>query len=331
VIAPADDAALRGAARMLHGRLVRTPALSLPQLAEAAGRPVVCKAENLQHTGSFKARGALHHLLQLTPDERAKGVIGGSSGNHAQALAWAGRALGIAVTVVIPHDSPAVKREGCAALDARILTYNRATEDRDAIVAGVAARDGLAVVPSADSRHVIAGAATAAMELLDDHPELRLLVVPVGGGGLAAGTALAAHQRADSVAVIGVEPQAGRDTELSLQAGHRVRLPAVPTTIADGLGHTIPAELPWAINRHLLSAVVTVTDDQISAAMRFAAQHLKLVLEPSGAVALAAVLAGRIPAGSEPAGVILSGGGVDLPHFLRLTNTIPAREDPVRA
>jgi threo-3-hydroxy-L-aspartate ammonia-lyase len=328
--AAVDAAALRAATHALRGRVLRTPAVANAQLTRAAGRPVVCKAENLQHTGSFKVRGAYNHLLNLPQAVRARGVIGGSSGNHAAALAYAGRALSVPVTVVIPADAPATKREAILALGARVLTYDRAVGGRDQVVADIAEREGLAVVPSADSPHVVAGAATAAMELLAEHPDTRLLLAPVGGGGLAAGTALAAHHYSSRIRIIGVEPAAGADTQLSLRAGHRITLPAVPVTIADGLGHTAPAELPWAINRLLLSDVVTVTDTQITEAMVFAFRYLKLVLEPSGAVALGAVLAGHLPVGTGPVGVILSGGGVDLDVFHRLT-TSPARRDPIRA
>lgn len=197
-------------------------------------------------------------------------------------------------------------------------------------MAEIAARDGLAVVPSANSRHIMAGAGTVALELLTDHPEIESLVVPVGGGGLAAGTATIAKHLHPGIKVIGVEPQEGADTLLSMRCGHRIALPEVPATIADGLGHTSPSPLTWAVNSRLLDAVVTVTDQDITGAMAFAFRHLKVVAEPSGACALAAVLGGRISHESGMIGVVISGGGVDLPTFHRLISQSAHRKEPAR-
>ncbi|WP_328582647.1 threonine/serine dehydratase [Streptomyces sp. NBC_00370] len=309
----------------------RTPALSALSLDQAAGWPVVCKAESLQRTGSFKFRGAYHHASSLPKAERAGGLIGASSGNHAQALALAGRLLEVPATVVIPADAPAPKVEGIRALGGNVVTYRRDSENRDALVSEIAARDGLAVVPSANSRHVMAGAGAAALELLTDHPEIETLVVPVGGGGLAAGTATIAKHLHPGIKVIGVEPQEGADTLLSLRCGQRIALPDVPATIADGLGHNSPSPLTWAVNSRLLDAVVTVTDRDITTAMAFAFRHLKVVAEPSGACALAAVLAGLVPHESGMIGVVISGGGVDLPTFHRLISQSAHRKEPSRA
>lgn len=318
---------VEAAAANLAPVVARTPALSALSLDQAAGRQVVCKAENLQRTGSFKFRGAYHHASTLPARERARGLIGASSGNHAQALALAGRLLEVPVTVVVPADAATPKVEGIRALGGRIVTYRRDTDHRDALVAEIAARDGLAVVPSADSPRVMAGAGTVAWELLTDHPEIETLVVPVGGGGLAAGTATIAKHLSPGIQVIGVEPQDGADTQLSLLCGRRIALPEVPDTIADGLGHTSPAPLTWAVNSRLLDAVVTVTDQDITAAMAFAFRHLKIVAEPSGACALAAVLRGAVPHGSGMIGVVISGGGVDLPTFHRLVNQAAHRKE----
>ncbi|MGW6308265.1 threonine ammonia-lyase [Streptomyces niveus] len=309
----------------------RTPALSALSLDQAAGWPVVCKAESLQRTGSFKFRGAYHHASSLTPAERTRGLIGASSGNHAQALALAGRLLEVPATVVIPADAPTPKVEGIRALGGRVVTYRRDSENRDALVAEIAARDGLAVVPSANSRHIMAGAGTAALELLTDHPEIETLVVPVGGGGLAAGTATIAKHLHPGIKVIGVEPQEGADTLLSLRCGQRIALPDVPATIADGLGHNSPSPLTWAVNSQLLDTVVTVTDHDITTAMAFAFRHLKVVAEPSGACALAAVLAGLVPHESGMIGVVISGGGVDWPTFHRLISQSTHRKEPSHA
>ncbi|WP_327378973.1 threonine/serine dehydratase (plasmid) [Streptomyces sp. NBC_01216] len=309
----------------------RTPALSALCLDQAARWPVVCKAESLQRTGSFKFRGAYHHASSLPARERENGLVGASSGNHAQALALAGRLLEVPATVVIPADAPSPKVEGVRALGGRVVTYQRGADDRDALVAEIAAREGQAVVPSANSRHIMAGAGTAALELLADHPEIGTLVVPVGGGGLAAGTAVIAKHLNPAVKVYGVEPEQGADTLLSLKCGQRIALPDPPVTIADGLGHLCPAPLAWAVNSTLLDGVVAVTDRHITTAMAFAFRHLKVVAEPSGACALAAVLAGLVPHESGTIGVMISGGGVDLPTFHRLITDTTARKEPARA
>ncbi|MCX4573460.1 threonine/serine dehydratase [Streptomyces sp. NBC_01571] len=321
---------VQDAAANLEPVAARTPALSALSLDQAAGWPVVCKAESLQRTGSFKFRGAYHHASSLPAKERARGLVGASSGNHAQALALAGRLLEVPATVVIPADAPAPKVEGIRALGGRVVTYHRDSENRDALVAEIAARDGLAVVPSANSRHIMAGAGTAALELLTDHPEIETLVVPVGGGGLAAGTATIAKHLYPGIKVIGVEPEEGADTLLSMRCGQRIALPEVPATIADGLGHTSPSPMTWAVNSRLLDAVVTVTDLDITTAMAFAFRHLKVVAEPSGACVLAAVLAGHVPHESGMIGVVISGGGVDLPTFHRLISQATHRKEPLR-
>ncbi|MFI9319724.1 threonine/serine dehydratase [Kitasatospora aureofaciens] len=323
----ADD--IYDAQRRLRGVAASTPVLSHPALDEIAGRIVVCKAEALQRTGSFKFRGAYNAVAALSSRERRRGVIGASSGNHAQALALAGQLLSVPVTVVIPHDAPQGKVDGARSLGAEIIAYHRQRDDRDAIVAQLSVDQGLTVVPSADAHAVIAGAGTVALELLWQAPILTVLLVPVGGGGLAAGTAVAAKHINPRIKVIGVEPENAADTAASLRAGHIAELPSVPDTIADGLRHTTPAALPWEINRALLDDVITVTEAQIVQAMGWAFQHLKVVTEPSGAVALAA-LAG-LDSQPGPVGVILSGGSVDLDAFHRLVATPPPRKEPALA
>ena len=323
---PLTPTHITSAAHLLAGIAHHTPALTSPALDHAAGQPVVCKAENLQRTGSFKFRGAYHHAATLPEHARHRGIIGASSGNHAQALALAARLLGIPATVVIPDDAPATKAQGARTLGARIVTYDRRRQDRDALVSELAKRHDLAVVPSANSLAVMAGAGTAALELLTDHPEITTLVVPVGGGGLAAGSAVIAKHLNPATRLIGVEPATAADTRQSLRAGRRVVLPAVPHTIADGLCHTTPSALCWQVNSRLLDDVVTVTDDEIAQAMARAFRHLKVVVEPSGACALAAALAGHLPPTSGTIGVVISGGGVDLPAFHDLTRP-PAHEE----
>lgn len=228
--------------------------------------------------------------------------------------------------MVIPADAPAPKLEGVRALGGKVVTYRRGADDRDALVTERAEREGLAVVPSANSRHIMAGAGTAALELLTDHPEIETLVVPVGGGGLAAGSAVIAQHLNPGIRVYGVEPEEGADTLLSLRCGQRIALPEAPSTIADGLGHTSPAPMTWAVNSQRLEGIVTVTDRDITAAMAFAFRHLKIVVEPSGAVALAAVLTGAVPHESGTIGIMISGGGVDVPTFHRLMSATPHRK-----
>jgi threonine dehydratase len=312
---PLSAADVYDAQRRLSGVSTVTPVLSNPALDEAAARHVVCKVEALQRAGSFKFRGAYNAVACLSANGR-RGVIGASSGNHAQALALAGHLHGVPVTVVVPHDAPGGKVEGARSLGAHIVTYQREQDNRDEITAALAAEQGLSIVPSANSPFVMAGAGTAALELLRQAPDLVAILVPVGGGGLAAGTSVAAKDVNPGIKVIGVEPETGNDTAISLQAGCRVELAAVPETIADGLRHTTPAELPWEVNRVMLDDVVTVSDAQILEAMHWSFKNLKIVAEPSGAVALAAVAGLALPPG--PVGVVISGGSVDLPAYLQL-------------
>jgi threo-3-hydroxy-L-aspartate ammonia-lyase len=313
---PLSAADVFAAQYRLRTAAVRTPALSHPALDRLCGRPVTCKAESLQRTGSFKFRGAYNALASLTAGERRRGVIGASSGNHAQALAVAGALMSAPVTVVVPHDAPRAKVSGARTAGAEVITYRRHDQDREQIVTDLAERHGYTIIPSSDSAAVMAGAGTAAAELLTQAPGLTAIVVPVGGGGLAAGTAIAAKQLSPAIRIIGAEPRDAADTAASLRAGHRVRLATAPATIADGLRHLEPYPLPWEVNRQLLDEVVTVTDDEIIQAMTWAFEYLKIIAEPSGAVALAAVPA--LPGSGDPTGVIISGGSIDIDIFARL-------------
>jgi threonine dehydratase len=313
---PLTAAGIYQAQRRLRGVAATTPVLSSPALNHITGRTVVCKAEVLQRTGSFKFRGAYNAVASLSDTSRQHGVVGASSGNHAQALALAGQLLGVPVTVVVPRDAPAAKVAGARSLGAHIVTYDRYLDNRDEITAGLVAEYGYTIVPSASHPSVMAGAGTVALELLRQAPGLTTILVPVGGGGLAAGTAVAAKHMNPDIAIIGVEPCDGADTAASLRAGHLVMLPAVPNTIADGLRHTSPAGLAWEVNKMLLDKVVTVTDECIVQAMRWAFDHLKIVAEPSGAAALAALASPGLPPG--PVGVVISGGSVDFAIFRAL-------------
>jgi threonine dehydratase len=310
-VGPAD---VRQAAVRLAGKVSRTPILTSPELDHALGTKVACKAENLQRTGAFKLRGALNHMLTLPAATLARGVIGASSGNHGHALAVAARMLGTRAVVVVPGDAPLVKADAIAANGAQVCRYDRRTADRDAIVARIAVSQGLSVVPSADSPQVMAGAGTVALETLQELPSAEVLLVPVGGGGLAAGCATIAKHLHPAIEVIGVEPASGDDTARSVRAGRRVVIPP-PATIADGLAHTSPSAGCFAINQRLLDDVVTVADDAIAAAMALCLRYLHVVVEPSGACALAALVAGRLPARRGKIAVVLSGGNVDWHTF----------------
>ncbi len=272
---------------------------------------VFVKCENLQRMGAFKFRGAYNFLTSLSDEERTRGVVAFSSGNHAQGVALAARLLGVPATIVMPFDAPAVKLAATREYGAEVVHYERERSHREEIARAVAAERGATVVPPFDDARIVAGAGTAALELLEDVDSLDAIVVPVGGGGLMGGTAIAAHAVDPSIALYGVEPEAGDDFAQSLARGERVSIP-VPKTIADGLQTTGPGELTFAIAREHTRAIVTVTDDQLREAMRFAFERMKLVIEPSGAAAVAALLHGRIPGiAGKRVGAIVSGGNID--------------------
>ncbi|MGK4590746.1 pyridoxal-phosphate dependent enzyme [Amycolatopsis sp. w19] len=309
-----DD--IRDAAARLAGVAHRTPVVRSRTLDELVGAEVFIKCENLQRVGAFKFRGAYNAASRLSPEQLAKGIAAYSSGNHAQAVALAARELGSSAVILIPEDTPQSKKDATAGYGAEIVTYDRYTGDRVAIGEALAADRGLALIPPYEHPHVIAGQGTAALELLEETESLDTLVVPVGGGGLIAGSSTAAKAVRPGIRVIGVEPAAGDDTKRSLDAGERVSIP-VPRTIADGQAAEIPGELTFSINRRLVDDIALVTDEQVRDAMRFAFERLKLVIEPSGATGLAALLSGRIPA-SGRVGVIISGGNVSPERFAEL-------------
>ncbi|MFJ4103085.1 pyridoxal-phosphate dependent enzyme [Amycolatopsis japonica] len=309
-----DD--IRDAAARLAGVAHRTPVVRSRTLDELVGAEVFIKCENLQRVGAFKFRGAYNAASRLSPEQLAKGIAAYSSGNHAQAVALAARELGSSAVILIPEDTPQSKKDATAGYGAEIVTYDRYTGDRVAIGEALAADRGLALIPPYEHPHVIAGQGTAALELLEDTDSLDTLVVPVGGGGLIAGSSTAAKAVRPGIRVVGVEPAAGDDTKRSLEAGERVSIP-VPRTIADGQAAEIPGELTFSINRRLVDDIALVTDEQVRDAMRFAFERLKLVIEPSGATGLAALLSGQVPA-SGRVGVIISGGNVSPERFAEL-------------
>ncbi|MET9731068.1 pyridoxal-phosphate dependent enzyme [Streptomyces sp. NPDC006458] len=308
---------VRAAAARIEGVAHRTPVLRSRTLDALVGGEVFLKCENFQRVGAFKFRGAYHAASRLTPERLARGIAAYSSGNHAQAVALAARELGTTAVIVMPEDAPRSKRAATEGYGAEIVTYDRYTGDRVALAEALAAERGLTLIPPYEHPDVIAGQGTAALELLSETGELDTLVVPVGGGGLIAGSATAAKGLQPGIRVVGVEPEAGDDTKRSLEAGRRVSIP-VPHTIADGQALHTPGELTFSVNRRLVDGIALVSDDEIRAAMRFAFERLKIVLEPSGATPLAALLAGRAAGPSRRTGLILSGGNIDADRFAEL-------------
>lgn len=293
----------------------RTPTVHSRTLDELCGAQVYLKCENLQRMGAFKFRGAYNLLSTLSRQERRAGVVAFSSGNHAQGVALAARLLGVPATIVMPSDAPSVKLDATRGYGAEVVLYERERSHREEIAAAIAAERGATIVPPFDDPRIVAGAGTTGLELLADAGNLDAIVVPVGGGGLMSGTALAAHGVDPSIAIYGVEPEAGDDFAQSLARNERVKI-GVPKTIADGLQTTSPGELTFEIARRHTRAIVTVSDDELREAVRFLFARMKLVVEPSGAAAVAALLHNRIEQlDGKRVGAILSGGNVDGKHF----------------
>ncbi|GAA1534879.1 pyridoxal-phosphate dependent enzyme [Kribbella lupini] len=308
---------VQAAADRIAGAAHRTPVLTSRTLNERVGAEVFLKAENFQRIGAFKFRGAFNAVSRLTAEERARGVAAYSSGNHAQAVALAARLAGTRAVILMPADAPPTKVAATRGYGAEVVTYDRYTEDRAALATKLSEDRGLTLIPPYDHYDVMAGQGTVALELIEETGPLGALLVPVGGGGLIAGCATAATVMSPGIRVIGVEPAAGDDHARSLAAGHRIEI-EVPRTIADGQAVSMPGELTFVVNQRLVEAFALVTDDEIRAAMAFAFERLKVVLEPSGASALAALLAGRVQDLPERVGVVLSGGNVGLERFREL-------------
>jgi len=317
MIAPTYDD-VRGALARIAPHVVRTPVLRHPALDDATGGTILLKPESLQRTGSFKFRGATNATLQLDPAARARGVVAPSSGNHGQALACAAKSLGIPCTIVMPADAPRMKIENTRGWGATIILYDRATEDRMAIAHGVMDRTGATLIPPFEHRDVIAGQGTLALELLADAGvALDALLICTGGGGMVAGCALAVEGASPGTAVYAVEPEQSDDTARSLASGVRERNAPGGSLLCDALLTEQPGALTFSINQPRLSGGLVVSDTEVLAAMRFAFAHLKLVVEPGGAVALAALLSGRFDARGRVVGAVLSGGNVDAAVFMR--------------
>jgi len=308
---------VRAAADRIAGVARRTPVLTSRTLDERVGAQVFLKAENFQRVGAFKFRGAFNAISRLTPEQLQHGVAAYSSGNHAQAVALAAKLAGTKAVILMPADAPPTKLAATRGYGAEIVTYDRYTEDRAALAKELATERGLTLIPPYDHYDVMAGQGTVALELIEEVGHLGALLVPVGGGGLLAGCATAATMMSPGIRMIGVEPAAGDDHARSLAAGERVEID-VPRTIADGQAISSPGELTFAVNRRLVDSFELVSDDEILVAMAFAFERLKIVLEPSGASALAALLAGRIRGLPERVGVVLSGGNIGLDRFVEL-------------
>ena len=312
-----DD--IRAAAARLAPVVVRTPLISSPALDEAVGGKVLLKAENLQRAGSFKIRGAYNLLSRLTPAEGRKGAVAFSSGNHAQAVAAAGTMLGIETTIVMPKDAPAMKIENTRRLGGNTVLYDRYTEDREQIANDIVAARGAVLVPPYNHEHIVMGQGTAGLEIMEQCAELGVtpdqVLVNCSGGGLTAGCAIAIRTMSPPTDVWAVEPEAFDDTRRSLASGKPEVNDPGARTICDALMSSPPGDITFAINRELLCGALVVSDEEVRAAIRFAFRQLKLVVEPGGAAALAAVLAGRPGLRDRVTVVILSGGNIDAPFF----------------
>jgi threonine dehydratase len=302
---------VREAAERIRPLARRTPVMTSRSMDSRSGISSFFKCENLQRGGAFKIRGAANLVLSIPPADLPRGVVAFSSGNHAQATAIAARHVGAAATIVMPHDAPRAKMQATRDAGARIVTYDRFTDDREAIAAAVLAETNGTLVPPFDHPLIIAGQGTATIELMEDAPEFDALVVCVGGGGLLAGSSTIARSIRPGLRIFGVEPELGNDTYLSFAKGERVTIPP-PETIADGLRSPAPGKLTFPIIQRNVEQMILVTEDEIRATVRFVLERMKVLVEPSGAVAAAAVLFGKLPAGIRSAGVIISGGNADL-------------------
>jgi threonine dehydratase len=282
-----------------------------------AGAELFFKCENLQRMGAFKFRGAYNAIARFSDEQKKAGVLTYSSGNHAQAIALSARLMGIKAAIIMPHDAPELKVRATKGYGGEVIVYDRYKENREEIGARLAQERGMTLIPPYDHPDVICGQGTAAKELIEETGPLDLLLVPLGGGGLLAGCALAAATLSPSCKVIGVEPEAGNDGQQSLRRGEIVDI-AVPQTIADGAQTTHLGQHNFAVIRRLVDDIVTVSDEQLKATMRFFAERMKMVVEPTGCLAAAAALHGATPVAGKRVGILISGGNVDLARFAQL-------------
>jgi threonine dehydratase len=317
---PVTYADIEAAGDRLAGHAHRTPVLTSRQFDARAGAKVFFKCENFQRVGAFKFRGAYTALAALTPEARRHGVVTFSSGNHAQAVALAGKLLGIRATIVMPDDAPALKLSATRGYGAEVILYRKGVEDREVIASRYVRENGATLIPPYDHRDVIAGQGTLAKELFEDVGTLDALFVCVGGGGVISGCAIAAARLAPQCRVYGVEPEAGNDAQQSLRSGKIVHID-VPDTIADGAQTQHVGQLTFPIMRRHVTDMLTVNDDQLRAQMRFFAERMKMLVEPTGCLAAAAVMNRIVDVKGLRVGVVVTGGNVDLAQFCRYVNT----------
>jgi threo-3-hydroxy-L-aspartate ammonia-lyase len=310
---------IKEAAARIAGRVHRTPVITSHSFNQATGREVFFKCENLQRAGAFKARGATNKILSLSDDEKQRGVIAVSSGNHAQAVALAAREAGIRAVVCVPDDAPKMKIAAARSYGADIRVFDRQKDDRDAFGRDIAEREGLTAVPAYDDYFIMAGQGTCGLELLEEVPDLDCVMTPCSGGGLFAGVSTAVKSMKPSIRCFAVEPDTANDTQQSVASGERVSI-GPPPTIADGLRVQTPGKLTFPITRANAEAILTVTDEEIITTMKFMLFRMKLLAEPSGATAAAAVLAGKLPQNCRRIGVVVSGGNVDDDLLSQLLN-----------
>jgi threonine dehydratase len=314
---------IEAAAARIEGHAVETPLIESPALNERLGLRVLIKPETLQRVGAFKFRGAYNRLVQMMPDERQRGVVAFSSGNHAQGVALAAKLLGMPALIVMPSDAPAIKVANTRGYGAEIRLYDRLTESREEIAAAISAERGAVVVPAFDDPHIIAGQGTVGLELMRQAQatgaHLEVVITPVGGGGLMAGVSTAVKALSPKTALVGVEPEGFDDTLRSLQAGHRIVTRPTTRSLCDALESPAPGELTFPVLQKTLADIALVSDAEVAEAMRYAFATLKLVVEPGGSVGLAALLAGKVKLhGGKTVGLVLSGGNVDPELFARV-------------
>lgn len=302
------------ASEILAGVAHRTPVLTSTTADVRTGAKLFFKCENFQRMGAFKFRGGYNAIAQLTPEQRAAGVVTFSSGNHAQAIALASRELGVQATIIMPHDAPAAKRAATEGYGGRVVTYDRYQDDREAVARRIQEETGATLIPPYDHPDVMAGQGTAAKELFEDVGELDALFVCLGGGGLLSGSILSAQALSPDCEVFGVEPEAGNDGQQSLRKGEIVRIPA-PKSLADGAVTTHLGNLTFPIIQQGVKDILTVTDVQLVDTMRFFAERMKMVVEPTGCLAAAAVLQQVVATPGKRVGIIISGGNVDLAAY----------------
>jgi len=314
---------VQAAARRLEGVAERTPVMTSRTADERTGATIFFKCENFQRMGAFKFRGAYNAISLLSEEAKRRGVLTFSSGNHAQAIALAGRLLGVPTTILMPEDAPAMKIAATRGYGGEVLTFDRYAVSREELGARLAAERGLSLVPPFDDANVIAGQGTATKELIEEAGPLDILFVCLGGGGLLAGAALAAHALSPGARVYGVEPEAGNDGQQSFAAGRIVKI-AVPKTIADGAQTAALGDITFPIIRRDCAGIVTVSDAELVDAMRFYAERMKMVVEPTGCLSGAAALGSKVDIRGKRVGVVISGGNVDLVAFARMVAGVGA-------